>query len=104
MHILSPLAVIPECQNQGIGGLLIAEGIKRLQEINSKIVFVLGHIDYYPKHDFINDAGKLGYTAPYPIPVNVKDAWMVMPLSSAGLTNFGKVICAKAMDKPEHWR
>jgi putative acetyltransferase len=103
MHILAPLAVIPEYQNQGVGGLLISDGIKRLQKIGSKIVFVLGHIEYYPKHGFIPDAANLGYNAPYPIPTEVKDAWMVMPLSSSGLTNFGKVICAKAMDKPEHW-
>ena len=104
MHVLAPLAVIPEYQNQGVGGLLIFDGIKRLQKIGSKIVFVLGHIEYYPKHGFIPDAANLGYNAPYPIPTEVKDAWMVMPLSSSGLTNFGKVICAKAMDKPEHWR
>lgn len=104
MHILAPLAVIPEYQNQGIGGLLISEGIKRLQKVDSKIVFVLGHIEYYPKHGFIPDATNIGYSAPYPIPTEVKDAWMVMPLSTAGLTNFGNVICAKAMDAPEHWR
>jgi len=104
MHILAPLAVIPEYQNQGIGGMLISNGIIRLKNIDSKIVFVLGHIGYYPKHGFISDAANLGYNAPYPIPSEVKEAWMVMPLSSSGLTNFGKVICAKAMDAPEHWR
>jgi len=104
MHILAPLAVLPEYQNKGIGGLLIAEGLKKLKEIGSKVVFVLGHITYYPKHGFINDAGNLGYPAPYPIPEKVKDAWMVMPLTSDGLINKGKVICAKAMDKPEYWR
>ena len=103
MHILAPLAVLPEYQNKGIGGMLIKVGLKRLKEIGSKVVFVLGHITYYPKHGFINDAGNLGYPAPYPIPDDVKDAWMVMPLTSEGLINKGKVICAKAMDAPEHW-
>ena len=103
MHILAPLAVLPEYQNKGIGGMLIAEGLKRLKEIGSKVVFVLGHIHFYPKHGFINDAGNLGYPAPYPIPEDVKDAWMVMALTSEGLINKGKVICAKAMDSPEHW-
>ncbi len=103
MHILAPLAVLPEYQNKGIGGMLIKAGLRRLKEIGSKVVFVLGHITYYPKHGFINDAGNLGYPAPYPIPEAVKDAWMVMPLTSEGLINKGKVICAKAMDSPEHW-
>jgi len=46
----------------------------------------------------------LGYPAPYPIPAKVADAWMVHSLTSKGLHNFGQVICAKAMDSPEHWR
>jgi len=104
MHILAPLAVIPEYQNQGIGEKLTRNGLNLLREMKSEIVFVLGHIDYYPKHGFINNAGSLGYTAPYPIPEKDKDAWMVMLLNSKKLTNFGKVICSKAMDKPEYWR
>lgn len=105
VHILAPLAVIPECQNQGIGGMLIREGIKRLKEMGSELVFVLGHITYYPKHGFIPDAKKLGYPAPYPIPEEVKDAWMVQSLTSTGfITEKGDIICAKAMDKPEYWR
>ena len=104
MHILAPLAVIPEYQKQGIGGLLIKKGLELLQKINSEIVFVLGHIEYYPKHDFIPNAERLGYPAPYPIPAKVADAWMVQPLTSKGLGNFGQVICAKAMDVAEHWR
>lgn len=43
MHILAPLAVKPEYQRQGIGGMLIRAGIERLQEKGSCLVFVLGH-------------------------------------------------------------
>lgn len=32
MHILAPLAVKPEYQRQGIGGMLIKAGIEKLQE------------------------------------------------------------------------
>ncbi len=104
MHILAPLAVIPEYQKQGIGGLLIKKGLELLQDINSEIVFVLGHLEYYPKYGFIPSAERLGYPAPYPIPAKVADAWMAQSLNSKELTNFGKVICARAMNKPEHWR
>jgi putative acetyltransferase len=68
MHILAPLAIKPEYQRQGIGGLLIKAGIEKLQAIGSHIVFVLGHEEYYPKYGFILDADSLGYPAPYPIP------------------------------------
>lgn len=42
MHILAPLAVKPEYQRQGIGGMLIRAGIERLQEKGSCLVFVWG--------------------------------------------------------------
>lgn len=104
MHILAPLAVIPEYQKKGVGGILIKEGIKRLKAMGSKIVFVLGHADYYPRHGFFPDAAALGYPAPYPILPEYSDCWMVQPLTDEGL-NIGKgtIGCAKAMDAPEHW-
>lgn len=105
MHILAPLAVIPEYQCKGVGGMLIAEGLKRLKALDSKLVFVLGHADYYPRHGFIPNAAPMGYPAPYPIPAQYDSYWMVQPLSEAGLTvGTGKIGCAKAMDAPEHWR
>ncbi|NQU86117.1 MAG: N-acetyltransferase, partial [Mariniphaga sp.] len=56
MHILAPLAVKPGFQKKGIGGLLIKEGLKILKEMGAEIVFVLGHMDYYPRYGFIPDA------------------------------------------------
>ncbi len=104
-HILAPLAVIPEYQNKGIGGKLIIEGIKRLKDMGSELIFVLGHIEYYPKFGFIPDAKKLGFPAPYPIPAEFKDAWMVKSTNDMALTKYeGKVICADMLNKPEHWR
>ncbi len=105
MHILAPLAVIPEYQKQGIGGMLIQEGMNQLKEMGSQMVFVLGHIDYYPRHDFIPDAGKLGYEAPFPIPEEFADAWMFQTINSTEFTiPKGKIVCANALNKPEHWR
>jgi len=104
-HILAPLAVIPEYQKQGIGGLLIKEGLKSLKEMNSEMVFVLGHMDYYPRYGFIPDAKKLGYEAPFPIPEKFANAWMVQSLNRNGFTiEHGKVICSEALNKEEHWR
>ena len=105
IHILAPLAVIPEYQKQGIGGLLINEGIKVLKELGSELLFVLGHMDYYPKFGFIQDAKNLGYSAPYPIPEKHANAWMVQSLNKNGFTiSPGKVICANKLNEPEHWR
>ena len=104
-HILAPLAIIPEFQGKGIGGMLIREGLKRIREIGSEMAFVLGHISYYPRHGFIPDAKKLGYSAPYPIPEPVKDAWMVQTLTPNGFTiPKGKILCCDELNRPEHWR
>lgn len=105
MHILAPLAVIPEYQKQGIGGLLIKEGLRILAEWGSKVVFVLGHMDYYPRFGFIPDARQKGFIAPHPIPDEFANAWMVQSLNPKGiLIKGGNVICSHELNKPEHWR
>ena len=105
MHILAPLAVIPEYQKQGVGGLLIKEGLRILAEWGTELVFVLGHMDYYPKFGFIPDAKKIGFLAPYPIPAEYANAWMVQSLNPEGfIIQKGNVICSNELNKPEHWR
>ena len=74
--ILAPLAVIPEVQWQGIGGKLIAEGLRVLSDSGVELVFVLGHPDYYPRYGF-KPARILGFDAPYPIQKEHANAWMV---------------------------
>lgn len=103
-HILAPLAVIPKYQNKGIGGMLISEGLKLLAKMNSAMVLVLGHMEYYPKHGFIPDAKKYGYVAPYLIPEKFAGAWMVQFLYPSGTIQKGNIICADSMNKPEYWR
>jgi len=104
-HILAPLAVIPEYQKQGVGGLLMREGFNRLKEMGSLIVFLLGHIEYYPKHGFIPDAREYGYNTTYPIPEEVKDAWMFLSLTAEKFPiKRGRVLCCNELNRPEHWR
>ena len=104
-HILAPLAIIPEYQKQGIGGMLILEGLEKLKGMDSNMVLVLGHMEYYPKFGFIPDAKRIGYAAPYPIPEEFSGAWMVQSLNSDGfIIKHGNVICANELNKPEHWR
>ena len=102
--ILAPLAVIPDTQSQGVGGQLVKEGLKVLSESGVELVFVLGHPEYYPRYGF-KPAGNLGFETPYPIPDKHANAWMVQALRPGliGSVN-GKVVCADALNKPEHWR
>jgi putative acetyltransferase len=104
LYILAPLAVIPEFQNQGIGGALVEKGIQILSEADVDLVFVLGHPAYYPRFGF-KPAGVLGFAATYPIPDKNADAWMVQALKSEIIEQYsGTVICADTMHKPEYWR
>ncbi|NQT89071.1 N-acetyltransferase [bacterium] len=104
MAILAPLAIVPDAQKQGIGGALIERGLQLLSESGVDVVFVLGHPGYYPRYGF-QPAGKLGLEAPYPIPDEHADAWMVQALRPGVIGSVrGKVVCADALNRPEHWR
>ncbi|MBE9114790.1 N-acetyltransferase [Lusitaniella coriacea LEGE 07157] len=102
--LLAPLAVIPDVQRQGIGGNLIEQGLNRLSESGVDLVFVLGHPGYYSRHGF-QPAGCLGFEAPYPIPEEHAEAWMVRALRPDAIDSAGgKVVCADAISQPEYWR
>ncbi len=103
VSFLAPLAVIPKFQKQRIGAALIKEGITRLSKIGVDLVFLLGHPEYYPRFGF-EAASKLGFQPTYPIPSEVADAWMVLPLRPDIIGAIsGKVICCDVMNKPEVW-
>jgi predicted N-acetyltransferase YhbS len=102
--ILAPMAVIPEFQSQGIGGLLIQNGLRRLQESGVDLVFVLGYPNYYSRHGF-QPAGVHGLDAPYPIPEKNAAAWMVQELRPGVLGSVkGTLMCADSLNRPEYWR
>ncbi len=102
--ILAPLSVLPERQNQGIGGRLVREGLERLRAARVGLVFVLGHPAYYPRHGF-SPAGEAGFEAPHAIAPENAEAWMVRPLRPGLLGQVaGGVVCADALDDPRHWR
>ncbi|KAA3614328.1 MAG: N-acetyltransferase [Planctomycetota bacterium] len=101
--ILAPLAIHPEYQKQGVGGLLIHEGLKQLQESGVDLVFVLGHPSYYPKFGF-TPSGYRGLDAPYPILPKNAEAWMVQELRPGILGSVrGTLICATALDDARYW-
>ncbi|WP_027709442.1 GNAT family N-acetyltransferase [Zooshikella ganghwensis] len=102
--LLAPLAVIPSHQQQGVGGKLIKQGLETLSDRGADLVFVLGHPSYYPRYGFF-PAGCQGLHAPYPIPEQHADAWMVQSLKPGILGSVeAKVVCADALDRPEYWR
>ena len=49
---LAPMAVLPECQRQGIGSQLVRRGLDILRERGCPFVVVVGHPEYYPRFGF----------------------------------------------------
>lgn len=54
---LGPVSVLPEYQRQGIGRVLIEEGLSRLRERDAKGCCLVGHPEYYSKFGFHNVSG-----------------------------------------------
>ena len=101
--ILAPLGVTRESQRQGIGGLLVREGLELMADCGVELVFVLGHPSYYPRFGF-RPAGVRGFRAPYPIPDENADAWMVKELKPGVMERFaGTVECASVLMHPAYW-
>jgi putative acetyltransferase len=76
---LAPLAVLPEQQRRGIGGLLIRHGLDRLRGAGERIVIVVGHPDYYPRFGFSTDHAR-SLVSPFAV-----EAFMALELKPGAL-------------------
>lgn len=63
VQVLSPLAVSPDRQQQGIGSRLVREGLGVLDERRVPIVFLEGSPTYYPRLGFA-PGGDYGFRKP----------------------------------------
>lgn len=56
-HGLGPVSVLPDYQRQGIGSMLIREGLVRLKPLKAQGCCLVGHPGYYQKFGFKNVPG-----------------------------------------------
>lgn len=80
---LAPLSVEPEFQQQGVGSLLVREGLRRSRDLGFTSVVVLGHEHYYPRFSF-KPTTQWGIKPPFQVPAEV---FMAAELVTGSLAN-----------------
>ncbi len=67
---LGPMAILPELQKQGIGSLLVREGLDACRQEGHEAVVLVGHPEYYPRFGFV-PASRYGLTCEFEVPNEV---------------------------------
>ena len=87
LYGLGPMAVLPECQKQGIGSLLVSTGLKECKKAGIHAIVVLGHPDFYPRFGFVK-ARKHGIQYEYDVPDNL---FMAIELKTGSLSGMSGI-------------
>lgn len=74
--VLGPIAVAPDRQRQGIGGMLVRAGLETCCELGYTLVALIGHPTYYPRFGFAA-ASRIGLTCNIPVPDEVFMAYAI---------------------------
>ncbi|WP_373279988.1 GNAT family N-acetyltransferase [Marinilabilia salmonicolor] len=105
VSILAPLAVIPEYRNSEVDKLLMEEGIKKLKQMGTEMVFVFGDPEHYKKLGFVPEAESFGFAPPPVLADQRREKWMVQALTLKGLSkNVGTLVTSEFMNKNEFWQ
>jgi putative acetyltransferase len=101
VFILSPLAVAPSHQRQGIGQQLVAHALAALRGMGVDVAVTYGDPAYYGKAGFrpvSHDA------LPAPLPLSHPHGWLAQSLTSQPLSPMaGRPECAEALRDARYW-
>ncbi len=101
LFILSPVAVAPRFQRQGVGQGLIRHGLDRLREQGVAYCVTYGDPAYYSRIGFRQISPKM--VRP-PLPLSHPDGWLGQSLTKAEQAPFaGRSTCVDALARPEYW-
>ena len=99
--MLSPMAIAPARQGQGLGQALIRHALDTLRAQGTEIVVTYGDPAFYHRTGFqpVTTA-----TIPAPRPLSMPQGWQAQSLTGAPLTPLrGPVTCDPAFDDPALW-
>ncbi len=92
---LAPMAVLPEFQRQGIGSMLVRQGIEECRHLGEAGIVVLGHPEYYRRFGF-RPAASIGLHCVQGVP---DEAFMALEIRKGALRNLGLVQYQPEFDK-----
>ena len=99
--ILSPLAVRPSHQRQGIGSGLVAEGLRRLADRGSGLAFVYGDPRFYGRFGFRTELAR-GVIPPCGL--RHPEGWQALRLGAAAAPPpMGDLRCLRPLCREELW-
>lgn len=85
---LGPMAVVPDCQRQGVGSQLVRAGLEACCALDHPVVFVLGHPEYYPRFGF-RPAADADLRCEWDVP---REVFMVLELEAGALGGRGGLV------------
>ena len=85
---LAPMAVKPFHQRQGVGSLLVTQGLKEGERLGAEIVVVLGHRNYYPRFGF-RPAAEVGLACEYDV---APEEFMTLELKEGALKSVSGLV------------
>lgn len=101
LFMLSPLAVHPAAQRQGVGKALIQSGLDTLRDLGVETCVSYGDPDYYGASGFMPITAEV---IPPPYPLSMPHGWIAAPLRGERVaTVVGPTGCMKPFDSPGLW-
>ena len=99
--LLSPVAIDPDYQGQGIGQKLITFGLEALREYGVELAFTYGNPKFYSKVGFRQISED---TVKAPLALSQPEGWLGQSLVGDKLpTISGNSYCVDALNDPNYW-
>lgn len=99
--LLSPVAVAPRLQAQGVGEAMLTHGLNALRAAGVDIAVTYGDPNYYARVGF---APVTEAIVPAPLTLSQPHGWLAQSLTDDALAPLnGPARCADALNNPSYW-